>query len=65
MNHTTGDVLGTISTPGLERAAHYFEYVVRKIDEAPTRQDHALAPEWTDASPYFTTKRPSARRSGF
>jgi hypothetical protein len=36
MYHTTGDVLGTISTPGLERAAHYFEYVVRKIDEAPT-----------------------------
>lgn len=38
MYHTSGDVLATITEEGLERAAHYFEYVIRRIDGAPTSQ---------------------------
>ncbi|MCP5347408.1 MAG: M28 family peptidase [Gammaproteobacteria bacterium] len=36
--HTSGDVLATVTAPGLERAAHFFEYVIRKVDES-SRQD--------------------------
>lgn len=35
MYHTSGDVLETISTPGLERAARFFAHLLREIDMAP------------------------------
>lgn len=37
MFHTSGDVIETISTPGLERAARFFAYFLRQVDAAPTR----------------------------
>lgn len=38
--HTSGDVLETISVPGLERAARFFTYFVREAARAPS--------EWLD-----------------
>ena len=35
MYHTSGDVLDTISTPGLERAARFFSYFVSEAAKAP------------------------------
>jgi hypothetical protein len=35
--HTTGDMVETISTPGLERAARFVAYFVRQLDTAPVR----------------------------
>ncbi len=36
--HTTGEVLGVISTPGLERIARFFAYFVKEVDKAPVSQ---------------------------
>jgi hypothetical protein len=36
--HTTGEVLGAISTPGLERIARFFAYFVKEVDKAPVSQ---------------------------
>ena len=36
--HTGGDVYQTISVPGLERAAHFFDYILHRIDAAPKSQ---------------------------
>jgi len=36
--HTSGDVYQTISVPGLERAAHFFDYILHRIDAAPKSQ---------------------------
>jgi hypothetical protein len=36
--HTTGEVLGVISTPGLERMARFFAYFVKEVDKAPVAQ---------------------------
>jgi hypothetical protein len=33
--HTSGDVLATISTPGLERVARFVAYFVKEVDELP------------------------------
>jgi hypothetical protein len=33
--HTTGEVLDAISTPGLERAARFFAYFLKQVDQAP------------------------------
>jgi hypothetical protein len=33
--HTTGDMLETISTPGLERVARFVAYFVREVAAAP------------------------------
>ena len=38
MYHTSGDVLDTISTPGLERAARFHAYVIAKAADAPLEQ---------------------------
>jgi hypothetical protein len=35
MYHTSGDTLGTISTPGLERAARFYAYFVSEIAKTP------------------------------
>jgi len=37
MYHTSGDVLDTISSPGLERAAHFYAYFIREV--AKTSRD--------------------------
>jgi hypothetical protein len=37
LHHTSGDVIESISTPGLERAARFFAYFLRQVDAAPTR----------------------------
>jgi hypothetical protein len=34
MYHTSGDVLDTISTPGLERAARFYAYFVSAVAAA-------------------------------
>jgi hypothetical protein len=36
--HTTGEVLGVISTPGLERIARFFAYFIKEVDKAPANQ---------------------------
>lgn len=36
--HTTGEVLGVISTPGLERMARFFAYFVKESDKVPAAQ---------------------------
>ena len=36
--HTTGEVLAVISTPGLERIARFFAYLVKEVDKATTAQ---------------------------
>jgi hypothetical protein len=36
--HTTGEVLGVISTPGLERIARFFAWFVKEVDKAPLSQ---------------------------
>ena len=36
--HTTGEVLGVISTPGLERIARFFAYFVKEVDKATPRR---------------------------
>jgi hypothetical protein len=36
--HTTGEVLGVISTPGLERMARFFAWFVKEVDKAPVSQ---------------------------
>ena len=38
MYHTSGDVLDTISTPGLERAARYHAFVIAEAANAPLEQ---------------------------
>ena len=38
MYHTSGDVLDTISTPGLERAARFYTYFVSEAAKAPREQ---------------------------
>jgi hypothetical protein len=35
MYHTSGDVLETISIPGLERAARFFAYFITEVSAAP------------------------------
>ena len=35
MYHTSGDVLDTISVPGLERAARFFAFFVREVARSP------------------------------
>ncbi len=35
MYHTSGDVLETISVPGLERAARFYAFFVREVAKAP------------------------------
>jgi hypothetical protein len=35
MYHTSGDVAGTISVPGLERAARFFAHFVEEVAKAP------------------------------
>ncbi|MEX1256954.1 MAG: M28 family peptidase [Gemmatimonadota bacterium] len=35
MYHTSGDVLGTISVPGLERAARFFAFFIEELANAP------------------------------
>ena len=35
MYHTSGDVLETISMPGLERAAHFYAYFIREVATTP------------------------------
>lgn len=37
VHFTSGDVIETISVPGLERAARFFAYFIRQVDAAPTR----------------------------
>ncbi len=36
--HTSGEVLETISTPGLERMARFLAFFVREVDAAPLRE---------------------------
>jgi len=36
--HTTGEVLGVISTPGLERIARFFAYFIKEVDKATVAQ---------------------------
>jgi hypothetical protein len=36
--HTTGEVLGVISTPGLERIARFFAYFIKEVDKASASQ---------------------------
>ena len=36
--HTTGEVLGVISTPGLERIARFFAYFIKEVDKATPAQ---------------------------
>jgi hypothetical protein len=36
--HTSGEVLETISTPGLERMARFLAFFVRGVDAAPLRE---------------------------
>ena len=36
--HTTGEVLGVISTPGLERIARFFAYFIKEVDKAARRK---------------------------
>jgi hypothetical protein len=38
MYHTSGDVLETISVPGLERAARFYAYFVADVAQAPRQQ---------------------------
>ena len=35
MYHTSGDVLETLSLPGLERAARFYAYFVTEVAKAP------------------------------
>jgi hypothetical protein len=41
--HTTGDMLETISTPGLERVARFVAYFVKEVGAAPRARIHAGA----------------------
>ena len=41
--HTTGEVLGVISTPGLERIARFFAYFVKEVDKATGIADQSLS----------------------
>ena len=41
--HTTGEVLGVISTPGLERMARFFAYFVKESDKAAGIADQSLS----------------------
>lgn len=36
--HTSGDTLASISTPGLEKAARFYAYVIEQAARAPTRE---------------------------
>jgi hypothetical protein len=36
--HTTGETLGVISVPGLERVARFFAYFIKEVDRAPAAQ---------------------------
>jgi hypothetical protein len=38
MYHTSGDVLDTISVPGLERAARFFTHFVAEAARAPREE---------------------------
>lgn len=39
--HTSGDVPETISTPGLERVAHFFRFFLEEVDAASTEELYA------------------------
>ena len=43
MYHTTGEVLGMVSTPGLERMARFMAFFVKEVSQAPVGQINPTA----------------------